>query len=77
MRRHIRKARALARRYGHMSMKSVEDFTGGVRKIAKENPEVTSGVVGAGLGAAAAGLGAGTGALLGGVVGVVANQMTK
>jgi hypothetical protein len=73
-----RKLGKLARRYGHSAMKSVEETTASIRKMAHDNPTVTAAAAGAGLGALAAGMGIGTAALLGGAVAVGAEKlMTK
>lgn len=77
MRRHVKKLGKLARRYGHMSMKSVEDATGSIRKIAKDNPEVTALIAGGTVGGVAAGLGVGTAILLGAAAGYGAEKLTK
>lgn len=68
---------ALARRYGHASMKQVEEVTAGLKRIAKENSTATAVLLGAGVGAVAAGLGTGTAALVGAGAALAAEHMKK
>jgi len=77
MRRHIRKARAMIRRYGHMSMKNVEDGVSSIRRIAKDNPEATAGLGGAATGAVVAGMGIGPAALVGGLTGFALHKVSS
>lgn len=70
-----RRGRALARRYGHMSMKIVEDAAASVRRLAKDNPMVSAGLGGAAVAATAAGMGVGTATLLGAAAAVGAEQL--
>jgi outer membrane lipoprotein SlyB len=72
-----RRKHSLAKRYGHMSMKAVEDVTSSIRKIAKDNPEVTAIAAGGAVGALAAGMGPGTGALLGAAAAWGAEKLNK
>lgn len=67
----------LARRYGHFSMKPIEDVTDGISRLAQKHPIATAGALGAGAGAIAAGMGVGTAAILGGVAGVAVEKLTK
>jgi hypothetical protein len=76
MKRH-RKGHSLMRRYGHMSMKAVEEGVGSIRKMAKDNPEVTALLAGGAVGGVAAGMGVGTAMLLGAAAGYGAEKLTK
>lgn len=72
----MKRRRGLAKRFGHFGMKQVEDATASIRKLAKDNPDVTAVGIGAGVGAMAAGLGVGTAALLGGAAGYGVEKLT-
>lgn len=77
MKRHIRKLHGHMRRLGHSLGKSMEDSVGSLRRIAKDNPELTAVATGAGVAGVAAGLGVPTAMLLGGAAGLGAQKLTK
>lgn len=58
-------------------MKQVEDTVGSIRKMAKDNPEVTAVLAGGAVGGVAAGMGVGTAVLLGAAAGYGAEKLTK
>jgi hypothetical protein len=64
-------------RKGHFSMKSVEDFTASVKRIAKDNPLVTAAGLGAGAAGLAASMGTGTAALMGAGSAIAAVKLTE
>ncbi len=72
-----RKLGALARRYGHASMKQFEEATASIRRIARENPLPVAAIIGGGVGAIAAGMGAGTAAILGAGAGIAFEEISK
>ena len=71
-----RRARGLARRYGHSAMTAVHGFTADIRKLATDNKLATAGLVGAAAGAITTGLGVGAAALVGAVSGIAIEEVT-
>ena len=69
--------RGLARRYGHFGLDDVSKDLGGIKRLARENPLVTSVAIGAAAGAAASGLGATSASMVGALAGATVMEATK
>jgi hypothetical protein len=74
--KHKRRSRALARRYGHFGMADVNKASAKIKQFANAHPLAAGAAIGATAGAIAAGTPASTAALVGAIAGVAAQEAT-